>query len=147
MPSGIFVKFENPMDLKPKFSRTFTFKHEVDGEAVTGVIQLDKDESEQKADDIAILNCELIDYVQVGRNTRRKDEKTNRYFIETKYVLVPTMFRFQIIDNNFVKINGVKEKPYVIKALTIALGSNRNQARPVYSYEHKSIGIAQPIHT
>ena len=145
MSSGIFVTFENPMNLKSKFSKIFSFIHEVEGEAVNGVIQLDEPKPEEKIDDIIILNCELVDYVQIGRNVMKKDKQTNRYSVETNFVLVPTMFRFQIINNNFVKINNAKERPYVIKALTIALGGNKNKAKPV-NFNMKKLEEDYPKH-
>ena len=78
------------------------------------------------------MNCELIDYVQIGRQTRKKDKDTGRHSIETEYSLVPRLFRFQIINNKFVRMGSVRERPIVIKALTIALGGNKNKARPVH---------------
>jgi len=36
--SGVFSSFEEEMDLKEKFSKIFTFDHEVEDEPVEGVI-------------------------------------------------------------------------------------------------------------
>ncbi|MCV0431678.1 hypothetical protein [Nitrosopumilus sp.] len=132
MTNGVFSAFEEEMKLKGKFSKIFTFNHEVEGESVEGVIQLRETQSEYKIEEDRILNCELIDYIQVGRHTRDKDEDTGRYSIKIKYSLVPRLFTFQIINDKFVRTNNIKERPIVIKALSIALGGNKNTARPVH---------------
>ena len=145
MISGVFSSFEEEMDLKEKFSKIFTFDHEVEDEPVEGVIQLDENNSEYKIDNNNILNCELIDYIQIGRQTRKKDKDTGRYSIETEYSLVPRLFRFQIINDKFVRMGSVRERPIVIKALTIALGGNKNKARPVH-FNMEKLEIDYPKH-
>lgn len=82
MITGIFSSFEENMDLKDKFSKIFQFEHIVEAEAVTGIIQLDEKEPVSEVDSNQILNCELIDYVQVGRNVRKKDEETGIVFFK-----------------------------------------------------------------
>lgn len=145
MISGVFSSFESEMNLKEKFSKIFTFTHEVESESVTGVIQLDEQEPEAQIGDNHILNCELIDYVQVGRNVRKKDDNTGRYFIKTEFTLVPRLFRFQIINKKFVRMFSSIERPIVIKALSIALGGNQNQTKPV-NFDMKKLEIDYPKH-
>lgn len=145
MVTGIFSSFEEETDLKEKFSKIFTFNHEVESTSVVGVIQLDENNPELISENNRILNCELIDYVQVGRNVRKKDEDTGRYHVTTEFTLVPKLFRFQIINNKFVRMNSVTERPIVIKALTIALGGNKNKTKPIY-FDMQKLETDYPKH-
>ena len=143
--NGFFSSFEDEMDLKTKFSKIFTFTHLVESESVVGVIQLNEKNPENKIDVNNILNCELLDYVQVGRNVRVKDEKTGRYSITTEFSLIPKLFNFQIINDKFVRIFNYVDRPIIIKALTIALGGTKNETRPI-NFDMKKLEEDYPVH-
>lgn len=126
MLNGSFARFGEVDDLHRKLNN-HTFEHDLEGETVEAVIQLDN--TRQTINDMPIISGLVIDHKLIP--THRLEKEDGKYIIKTEISPRPVWANFQILGNGLVRVFSSIDRGIAQTVLSHALGGTVDFVKPV----------------
>ena len=127
MLAGAFGKFPETTNIADKITN-HSYEHDLEGETVSAVIQLDN--LEVTINRKKILKGIAIDHRMLPDSKLVKDDR-GKFRIETEIKPQPVYTRFEIIGNNLVRVQNSSARSVAFSVLSHGLGGVVDYVKPV----------------
>lgn len=120
MISGSFGRFDETNDIRQKILHNRTFDHELEGNPVTAIVQLDRETTRVRNQEI--ISGLVIDYRMIKLSNL--EEQDGRFHVRTDVEPRQVWAEFQIIGKDLVRAYSSYGRDIVLPVLSHALGAN-----------------------